>query len=241
MASANVFKRYEIKYILTKSEKSRLMDTLKDHMRLDKYGRTVIRNVYYDTPDHLLIRRSLDKPVYKEKLRVRAYSNTGAHDNVYVELKKKYEGIVYKRRIVLPQDVASEWLCGNGGKPFNSQIADEIEYVRSFYGNIAPGCFLSYEREAYEPIDGSDIRLTLDENILGRDYDLALTKGIYGDLILPKELTLMELKVPGAIPLWMTAFLTKNNIRKVSFSKYGRYYVNETARKQDHEGDRLYA
>ncbi|MCR4688798.1 MAG: polyphosphate polymerase domain-containing protein [Saccharofermentans sp.] len=224
MTNANVFKRYELKFFLNSKQKQELLKTLEGHMKLDKFGRSTIKNIYYDTPDNILIRTSLDKPVYKEKLRVRAYGNVGSSDNVFVELKKKYKGIVYKRRVVLPESIASSWLAGEITEPYRSQISDEIEYARCFYEGIRPDCFLSYTREAYEPIDGSDIRLTLDEDILARDYDLSLTKGTYGDRVLPEGITLMEIKVPGAIPMWMTEFLTKNGIYKASFSKYGAYY-----------------
>ena len=98
MSHIDVFKRYEYKYLLDVSSKAKLLEVLDGHMKLDEYGRTTIRNVYYDTPDYALIRKSLEKPVYKEKLRVRSYSKVTENDNVYVEIKKKYMGIVYKRR-----------------------------------------------------------------------------------------------------------------------------------------------
>ena len=239
MASANVFKRFEIKYMLTRQQKLELMKAMEGHMKLDGYGRTVIRNIYYDTPDHMLIRTSIEKPVYKEKLRLRAYTNTNREDNIYVELKKKYEGIVYKRRIVMPEGMATDWLGGDIKRPFNSQIAREIDYTKNFYKDLRPACFLSYEREAYEATDGEDIRLTLDENIKGRDYDLSLTKGIYGTDITGSDQTLMEIKVPGAIPMWMIRFLSDNNIRKTSFSKYGTYYKQQMQRGD--LGGRIYA
>lgn len=239
MASANVIKRFEIKYMLTRTQKQKLAEAMEGHMELDGYGRTVIRNVYYDTPDHMLIRTSLEKPVYKEKLRLRAYTNTDREDNIYVELKKKYEGVVYKRRIVMPEGMATDWLSGDIKRPFNSQIAREIDYARNYYEDLRPSCFLSYEREAYQPTDGEDIRLTLDENIKGRDYDLSLTKGIYGTNIIESDMTLMEIKVPGAIPMWMIRYLSDNNIRKTSFSKYGSYYKQQMQRGD--LGGRIYA
>ena len=226
MSYADVFKRYEIKFILNPKQKQMLMNVMKDHMQPDEYGRTTIRNVYYDTPDYFLIRNSLEKPRYKEKLRVRSYEKVSPDDKVYVEIKNKYDGIVYKRRTAVKQYQAEEWLAGQTGQPFISQIADEIEYFRRFHRDLSPACYLSYEREAYYSKDGSGMRLTLDENILGRVYDMTLIAGAYGECVLPSDLTLMELKVSEAIPLWMIRFLTDNRINKVSFSKYGTFFKN---------------
>lgn len=224
MSYADVFKRYEIKFILTLNQKNDLLEVMKEHMKLDEYGRTTIRNVYYDTPGYDLIRESLSKPLYKEKLRVRAYDRTTPDDNVYVEIKKKLDGIVYKRRTAVKQYQAEEWISGEISQPYISQIADEIEYFRRIHKDLSPACFLSYDREAFYSTDGSGLRLTLDENILGRLYDMTLIAGIYGERVLPSGLTLMEIKTSGAIPLWLVNFLTENKISKVSFSKYGSFY-----------------
>ena len=244
MSHIDVFKRYEIKYILTARQKAALMEALEGRMEIDEYGRTTIRNVYYDTPDKSLIRRSLEQPVYKEKLRLRSYSRVNEDENVFVEIKKKYAGIVYKRRTAVKLHQAESWLIGDTPQPYFSQITDEIEYMRRHYKNLEPSCFISYEREAYFPVDGSSLRLTLDENILGRSFDLSLLQGIYGDYIIGKELTLMELKSPGALPMWITEFLSGNGIYKTSFSKYGTYYknnMNKTRRASSIKGGLRYA
>lgn len=241
--SNDVFKRYEYKYILTKEDKAELLDKLRGHMMLDEYGRTTIRNVYYDTPDLSLIRNSLEKPVYKEKLRVRSYARADEDDNVYVEIKKKYKGVVYKRRSAVKEHQAESWLAGTSPEPYISQIMDEIEYFRRIHKDLAPSCFLSYERESFFSTDGSGLRLTLDENILGRTCDMSLTRGIYGSRILSPGLTLMELKTAGAIPLYITKFLSSRRIMRTTFSKYGAYYLNELRKPQttDITGGLLYA
>jgi len=229
MAYANVFKRYEIKFILTAKQKKQLLAIMEDYMKLDQYGRTTISNIYYDTEDFSLIRRSLEKPVYKEKLRVRSYGVVSETDNVFVEIKKKYKGIVYKRRLALPEHQASDWIEGYEDQPFSSQIADEIDYFKDYHCGLQPACYLSYEREAYFDPAGSDFRVTFDENILGRTYDMTLTKGAYGEKIIPRGVTLMEIKTSGAIPLWVVDFLASNGIQKTSFSKYGTFYKNHIA------------
>ena len=224
MASQTVFKRYELKYMLTLEQKERVLAAMAPYMALDKYGRTTIRNLYYDTDTYLLIRRSIEKPTYKEKLRIRSYHRADAHSGVYVELKKKYKHVVYKRRIALANGEAMAWLAGESHPQPTTQIAEEIDYFRALYGTLRPTVFLSYEREAYYAKDGSDFRVTFDDTILCRQEDLSLTSEVYGTPILPEDRVLMEIKCSGGIPLWMTAVLSQEKIFKTSFSKYGTAY-----------------
>ena len=197
---------------------------MQPYMQLDKYGRTTIRNLYFDTDDYLLIRRSIEKPIYKEKLRLRSYAQAGEEIPVYVELKKKYDDVVYKRRIATTNEQAIAWLCQGEKPPKDTQIAREIDYVRRFYENLKPRVYLSYQREAYYCTDGSDFRVTFDDDILCRQDALSLTEPAYGTPILPQDKVLMELKCSGAIPLWMSRFLSQEKIYKSSFSKYGTVY-----------------
>ncbi len=224
MAFQTVFKRYELKYLLTQLQKETVLAAMEPYMKPDKYGRTTIRNLYYDTDTFLLIRRSIEKPAYKEKLRLRSYERADADSIVFAELKKKYNDVVYKRRISLPNREAMDWLSGKDTPHPQTQIAQEIDYFLSFYGTLHPEVFLSYERVAYYCSDGSDFRVTFDENILCRQEDLSLESRVYGTPILPEGMTLMEIKCSGGIPLWMTQVLTKEKIFKASFSKYGTAY-----------------
>ncbi len=224
VAVQTVFKRYELKYLLTREQKARLLDAMQPHMRLDGYGRTSIRNIYYDTPDHLLIRRSIEKPVYKEKLRLRSYGRVDADGAVFVELKKKYESVVYKRRLSLPEHTAMHWLAGACARPVDTQIAREIEYFKEFYTCLRPAVFLSYEREAFYGIQDADFRVTLDDDILCRRDALSLRAELGGTPILPDDPVLLEIKCAGGMPLWMAHFLSREKIRKTSFSKYGTAY-----------------
>lgn len=219
-----VFKRYEQKYLLTLEQKQRLLEAMQPHMALDRYGRTTIRNLYYDTPTYRLIRHSLEKPVYKEKLRLRSYSAAGEDSCVFVELKKKYKGVVYKRRLLLPRDTAMTWLAGAGPMPADSQIAREIDYFCRYYSQLKPVVFLSYDREAYYCKAGGDFRVTFDDTILFRRDRLSLGEEPDGTALLPPGTVLMEIKTAGSIPLWMTHVLTRERIFKTSFSKYGTAY-----------------
>ena len=224
MAYKTVFKRYELKYLLTEKQKAKILEAIKPYMALDRYGRSTIRNIYFDTDSYRLIRRSIEKPAYKEKLRVRSYSLASPDSTVFVELKKKYDGVVYKRRLSLPENEAMEWLCGEKTCSKHTQISGEIDYFMKYYGSLRPTVFLSYEREAYFSKDGSDFRVTFDENILCRRYKLSLESDVSGEPILPADKTLMEIKCAGGIPLWMTRVLSSEHIYKTSFSKYGTAY-----------------
>ena len=171
-----------------------------------------------------MIRRSIEKPAYKEKLRIRSYRRADSDSMVFVELKKKYKSIVYKRRISLPEHEAVDWLNGEEHCRKHTQIVSEIDYFMEYYDTLHPSVFLSYEREAYYSVDGSDFRITFDDNILARQEELSLDSDIYGTPILPEGKILMEVKCSGGLPLWMTCVLSKEHIYKTSFSKYGAAY-----------------
>lgn len=237
MAYQATFKRYEIKYLLTQQQKQAVLQAMRPYMKLDGYGRTTIRNIYYDTDTYRLIRRSLEKPVYKEKLRVRSYQAAAPEDPVFVELKKKYKSVVYKRRLTLPEIQAKDSFENGSPLPVHSQIAEEIAYFRSYYESLHPVVFLSYEREAFYALDDSDFRVTFDENILYRTHDLSLGSEVYGTPLLGKGETLMEIKTAGGIPLWMSRELNRLRVFKTSFSKYGSAYLDLMA-KSGTEGQR---
>ena len=224
MISNNVFERYEIKYLITDSQRKTVMQAMRDYMKPDEYGKSTICNIYYDTPDYYLIRHSLEKPVYKEKLRVRSYGTAGSRDNVFVELKKKYQDVVYKRRLSLPEREAMFYLGSDAKGGLDGQIGSEIDYFRFFYRELAPKVYISYDREAFYDREDDSFRVTFDENIMWRDRDLSLTKAPYGHRILPPGASLMEVKTSGGIPLWMTSVMSANGIFKTSFSKYGRAF-----------------
>lgn len=224
MAYRAVFERVEIKYLLTAKERQAVLEAMEGHMLLDRYGRTEIRNIYFDSPVFLLARRSNDKPFYKEKLRVRSYGPASLESDVFVELKKKYDGIVYKRRMTLPYDRAMGWLCDGEDPGKRSQIRNEIDYMLTHYGDLAPAMFLRYERMAYLSLDGSDFRLTMDDGVRARFDDFDLCGPSHGGDVLPEGRTLMELKIPRAIPKWLVDTMTEYGIYKESFSKYGSAY-----------------
>ena len=219
-----VFRRYELKYMLSASEAESIICAMAPYMKADKYGKTTVRNLYFDTDSYRIIRRSIEKPAYKEKLRIRSYGRADSASTVFVELKKKYEKVVYKRRLPLTEADAMRWVCEREACPVNTQISREIDYFIEFYGKPLPKVFLSYDREAYYGEADADFRVTFDRNILCRENDLSLCSEAYGIPILPPDRVLMELKCAGGIPLWMTQLLSAGKIYKESFSKYGTAY-----------------
>ena len=224
MGYQSIFKRYELKYLLTKEQKSRILQAMEPYMDLDQYGRTIIRNLYFDTDNYRLIRHSIEKPAYKEKLRIRCYGTPSESKPVFVELKKKYKHVVYKRRVALPEADAIRWLCTDAGCTIDSQIVREINYFLDYYGTLHPTLYLSYEREAYYTKCGDDFRVTFDDHMQCQQVDLSIGSDIPGTPLLPDDKVLMEIKCSGGIPLWMTHVLTKERIFKTSFSKYGTAY-----------------
>lgn len=223
MITQMTFKRYEIKYILTSSQKEELLDAMKPYMETDRYGKSNILSLYLDTPDYLLARRSIEKPRYKEKLRARSYGIAGKDTIIYLELKKKYNSVVYKRREDMNEKQLEQYLA-TGVPCKDSQIMREIDYAMKRYGNPAPAILITYEREAFFGKKDGGFRMTFDENILWRDYDLTLCGSIYGTPVLSPGKVLLEVKTNGAIPLWLVHFFSAHNIRSTSFSKYGTAY-----------------
>ena len=221
----NCFQRYEKKFLLTRGQYEAVKRGMAAYMEPDAHANYTICNLYYDTDDWQLIRESLEKPVYKEKLRVRSYGAAKDTDNVFIEIKKKYDGVVYKRRIVLPADEAAEYLkTGTLKEP--SQISREIDWMRTRL-DLKPKVFIGYDREAYAGADGvenPELRITFDTKLRWREDRLDLRKGADGYPLLPEGCVLMEIKIPGAAPLWLAHLLSELEIFPTSFSKYGRCY-----------------
>ena len=226
-----VFRRIEKKYIVDEPTYEKLIKKLDGHFVKDRYYKSTICNIYYDTPSHQLVRNSIEKPVYKEKLRVRSYGVPNNEDMVFVELKKKYKGVVYKRRIEMTLAQTRDFFAGKEVPHNNPQIENELKYFLKFYEGIAPAMYLSYDRLAYCGAEDPSLRLTFDTHILYREEQKELDKGIWGKELLPAGVRVMEIKIPNAMPLWLSAILYKLEIYPASFSKYGTAYLNEFSEK----------
>ncbi len=224
MNNGAVFKRHELKYFLTPAQYRALQVAMKNYMRMDVYGRHTIHNVYFDTPDYLLIRRSIEKPCYKEKLRVRSYGTPTADGPVFVELKKKYNGIVYKRRMTLPQNEAFAFLVDGEALKERTQIGKEVAYFMEHYKTLRPAVALQYEREAYFGLWNEEFRMTFDQNVRIRTDVVSLAVEDGFTPVLDDDRILLEVKTSMGIPSWLLAFFGEHEIYKTSFSKYGTAY-----------------
>ncbi len=218
-----VFHRYEKKYFLSEEKYNELRKRLAPYMEEDDYGLHTIRNIYYDTKNDELIRTSLEKPKYKEKFRVRCYGQPTEQSEIFLEIKKKYNGLVNKRRVVLAKDEADAYLF-EGQKPQqDSQILREIEYVLAHY-NLEPKLYLAYDRVALFGKEDSEFRVTFDQNIRSRNHNLDIASDEETTMALASGSYLMEVKIANAIPLWFVNILMELEIRDTSFSKYGTVY-----------------
>ncbi|WP_352399783.1 polyphosphate polymerase domain-containing protein [Anaerotignum sp.] len=231
MSTPTTFERKEVKYFISYQQRGELSALIERYMSPDTFGKSTIMNIYYDTDDKQFIRHSMEKPVYKEKLRVRSYGTPTPDSTVFVELKKKYKGIVYKRRVSMSQSDAKLWLEKDAVPPQDTQIIREIDYF-THTNAIKPSVLLSYQREAFFGKEDFDFRMTFDDAILWRDYDICLCKGAYGSELLPKGMQLLEVKAALGIPLWLSKFFSDNSIFKTSYSKYGNAYVAMTQRER---------
>ena len=202
-------------------------------MELDSHNKDhklyTISNLYYDTDDDYLIRKSLSKPVYKEKLRLRSYGVPNENSKVFLEIKKKFNGIVNKRRTTLELNEAYDFVK-SGEEPvvkdyMNRQVLDEIAYFLKMY-DLKPKLYLAYDRIAYFEKGNPDLRISFDCNIRSRREDVELENGDYGKLLLSRDTYLMEIKTSLAKPLWLTEAIAKLNLKRKSFSKYGTEFKN---------------
>lgn len=219
------FKRYEKKYILSPEQYRALRKRLEDYIEPDEFFFSIVCSIYYDTEDFSLIRNSIDAPVYKEKLRLRSYNVPTERDTVFVELKEKFKGLVYKRRIAMKELAAEEYLAGRAPAPDGGQVTREINW---FLKNnaVRPRVFIASDRTAWVAKCDSELRITFDSDIRWRDRELSLRYGSHGESILPEGHVLMEIKMPGAAPLWLARVLSELEIYPTGFSKYGTCYKN---------------
>ena len=223
-AYQTVFRRIEKKYLLNRQQYESLRHQIDSMTVPDKFEKSTICNIYFDTPKYQLIRHSLEKPVFKEKLRLRSYGVPSENSNVFVELKRKCKGVVYKRRVGMTYPEATHYLKDGTAPKANTQIINEINWFTHFYQGLTPAMFISYERIARVGKENPNLRITFDSNILWRKEKLSLEQGVWGTSLLQPDEYLLEIKIPGAMPLWLSKALNELNIFPTSYSKYGNAY-----------------
>lgn len=235
-----VFKRKELKYLLTEAQLAALRPVLFSHTVPDAFAHSSILNLYYDTPDFRMIRRSQEKPAYKEKLRLRSYGVPQEQTPVFPEIKKKAEGIVYKRRVGMPCRDAVLYLSQQCPGD-DDQIFRELDWMLSSYGSLSPRIFLSYERDSRKGAEDPSLRLTLDRRMLWRADALDLRQGAWGSPLLAPGQVLLEVKITNAAPLWLARALSESGIFPISFSKCGRAFEALCKEKTDETEIKRYA
>lgn len=217
------FNRCEKKYLLDETVYRRLISLIYDRLQYDKYRKYKICSIYFDTPHYDLIRNSIEKPLYKEKLRLRSYGIPDSDDAVFLEIKKKFSGTVYKRRCTLSYSAAADLCKGKIPEPDESQIFREACWMISRYG-LQPMVYLSYDRLAMTGKDDPGLRITFDTGLRWRISNLNLADGDLGMYLMPEGNYIMEIKTSGAMPLWLAAALSSLHIYPTGFSKYGAVY-----------------
>ncbi len=224
-----VFKRYELKYLLSMEQYRFIKKVISEKSTPDEFGLTTIQSLYLDTENDRLVRQSMEKPLYKEKLRLRCYNLNLENQDIYVEMKRKYDGVVYKRRIACKEGQVRDVLSGRMN---DSQIGRELHYFLSFYSEGLRGKILIlYDREAFFD-EKNDLRITFDQNLRYRNDHLDFHTSLEGKSLLDDGYVLMELKTGTALPLWLIRKMEEMNIKKTSFSKYGRAYQMEYEKKK---------
>lgn len=232
---SDVFNRYEKKYKLTKMQYLRVLEELQimmiDEATMESRqpNHYTVKNIYYDTDDYQLIKHSLSKPYYKEKLRLRGYDAIDSDSLVYLELKKKCGGFVNKRRTSISLSDAQAFIR-TGIAPqhqtyHNRQVVKEIEFFLSRY-QVKPKALIKYDRIAYE---SNGLRITFDTNLTGTPNTLRLDTKATDAQPIEESIHLMEVKCSGAMPLWLSRLFSKEKLSPTGFSKYGTYYLQNSS------------
>ena len=225
-----VFNRYERKYVIDYDTYEKLLRDLKPYINMDKYAKNdgyyTISNIYYDTVDKLFHHERMERQRFRQKLRLRAYNDVSLDDLVFLEIKKKYKGLVNKRRTKIKLKDVYDFLSTKEDisvtpeyEVSNQQILREMAFLKNFY-DLVPTLVVAYERQAFFAIEDDDIRITFDKNVRRRKEDFRLENGSHGDLILNPELFILEVKLNGTLPLWLARILNEHMCVKRRFSKY---------------------
>ena len=228
----NVFRRVEKKYLITEEQYKLLLEKANDYIEIDTYDYSTICNIYFDTDDYLLVNRSIEKPIYKEKIRLRSYGIPKKNSKVFLEIKKKYKGIVGKRRVCIPLKEFYIYLETGKYPNCDMQIMNEIDYCFKLY-HLKPKVFLAYDRHSYRGIENKEFRLTFDKNIRSRTKDLYMEDGDDGIPLLKNGEYIMEVKTLGSFPIWFVNLLSILKIYPTSFSKYGNVYQKQIFKKEE--------
>ncbi|MDL2254533.1 polyphosphate polymerase domain-containing protein [Ruminococcaceae bacterium OttesenSCG-928-I18] len=223
MANRNIFRRHEYKYLLESPQFDPLYARLQDHLSPDQYGRHTICTLYYDNEHDECANKQGSKTFFREKLRQRSYGVPAKEDIVYLELKKKLDGVTYKRRAALPLPLAQDYLARGILPQDAGQVLGEIDWFVKRVHPL-PKTVICYDRIALQDKEDPNLRITFDENIRFRCGELDLTRGDHGRLLCAPGQVLMEIKITGPLPLWLARLLSQREVYPSSFSKFRAAY-----------------
>ena len=218
-----IFERQEKKYLLSTNQYMKLLNRINKYIIKDKYYESNICNIYFDNNNFELIKKSIEKPIYKEKIRLRSYKVPNINDKVFLEVKKKYKETTNKRRISITLQEFNEYYNNNKIPKCNKQIFKEIDYIIK-HNNLKPMVFLAYDRQSYYSKENKEFRLTFDKDLRFRTLDLDLNMGDCGKKYFDEDIYILEIKANNSIPLWFVNILSELKIYPQSFSKYGSIY-----------------
>lgn len=218
------FKRIEKKFVIKQDQFNLLFSKLMEVMEYDSYCIKnkfyTIHNIYFDDSYNSIIRHSITKPYFKEKLRVRSYNEIISEDDkFFVEIKKKMNGTVYKRREVISLKDWSNFICDD------NQVLKEVNHLIHYF-KLVPKVYISYDRIALVGKNDSQFRITFDYNIRSRREHLNLNSNSLDKYVVAKDMYIMEIKINQSMELWLSKLLSELNIYSSSFSKYAVEYTN---------------
>lgn len=227
-----IFKRYELKYLITRAEHDALREAILGRMAYDTYGdpegKYNIVSLYFESDEKDIYYETVNKLRFRQKLRLRVYDHATLESPSFIEIKQKFTNVVNKRRTVIPLHEAYDVL----NRPFddsyikdlhasNPQILREALHFRNLY-KLKPATVVSYDRQAFSGIrDGEkDLRVTFDYNLMCRDDDLAIENGPEGIHFTDTNLVILEVKVSNSVPFWLARILSEFEFYKQGFSKF---------------------
>lgn len=220
-----IFSRNEKKYQITQHKAAQLVEAISNKMKPGKYGTYWVQNLFFDTDNWDIIHTSMEKPHYKEKMRLRCYGTPETTDRMFLEFKKKYDGVVYKRRFpIVPAELAN-YTINEILSRANTQIAKELVYHIQQKG-VTEKFYISYNRQEFTGVHDEDLRLTIDSNISYRLDSLFFTQPQLDCSALDPNKFLLEIKMPLSIPLWLSHILSDLGIFASSFSKYAACFTD---------------
>lgn len=223
----DTFQRVEDKYLMDRKEADAFLKAVSPYLKPDRYFCYHCHTIYFDNDSAQLISTSLSHPPYKMKLRLRTYSDPDDDTPVFLETKKKYGDIVYKKRFMMTDLEAKEYLYEGIAPHTDNSTSREIDYLIHYY-HLKPKVYIGYDRICYVSKTDADARFTLDSHITYRTNDVSLHE-TGEEKELQKGMFILECKVSDRYPMWLTKILSSHHLYKSSFSKYGTIYKRESS------------